>query len=144
MKLKKIFQNLFKKIFQNIFIIIYGKIKVLDDDHKYFFKTNKIDKININGKNYEVDKNVYEIENARVYTDLVEHVAIIKDNFIIPKISYQQINNELKDLSYNKVLLSGTNRFHQGGIACCQIYNKALTAKEVKHNFDIQRTRFGI
>ena len=59
------------------------------------FKTNKIDKININGKNYEVEKNVYEIENA-VYTDLVEHVAIIKDNFIIPKISYQQINNELK------------------------------------------------
>ena len=75
------------------------------------FKTNKIDKININGKNYEVEKNVYEIENARVYTDLVEHVAIIKDNFIIPKISYQQINNELKDSSCNRVLISGTNRF---------------------------------
>jgi len=111
MKLKKIFQNLFKKIFQKLFRIIYGKIKVLDDNHKYFLKKNKIDKININGKNYEVDKNVYEIENARVYTDLVEHVAIIKDNFIIPKISYQQINNELKDSSCNKVLISGTNRF---------------------------------
>ncbi len=111
MKYKKIFQNLFKKIFQYIFIIIYGKIKLLDNNHKNLFKINKIDKININGKNYEVEKNVYEIENARVYTDLVEHVAIIKDNFIIPKISYQQINNELKDSSYNKVLISGTNRF---------------------------------
>ena len=111
MKLKKIFQNLFKKIFQYIFIIIYGKIKLLDHNHESFFKTKKIDKINISGKNYEVEKNVYEIKNARVYTDLVEHVAIIKDNFIIPKISYQQINNELKDSSFNKVLVSGTNRF---------------------------------
>ena len=111
MKLKKIFQNLFKKIFQYIFIIIYGKIKLLDHNHESFFKTKKIDKINISGKNYEVEKNVYEIKNARVYTDLVEHVAIIKDNFIIPKISYQQINNELKDPSFNKVLVSGTNRF---------------------------------
>ena len=111
MKLKKIFQNLFKKFFENLFLIIYGKIKVLDNNDKFFFKADKIDKIKINGKNYEVNKNIYEIENARVYTDLVEHVAIIKDNFIIPKISYQQINNELKDSSFNKVLISGTNRF---------------------------------
>ena len=111
MKLKKIFQNLFKKIFQYIFIIIYGKIKLLDHNHESFFKTKKIDKINISGKNYEVEKNVYEIKNARVYTDLVEHVAIIKDNFIIPKISYQQINNELKNLLTEKGFQEGaTNK----------------------------------
>ena len=40
--------------------------------------------------------------------------------------------------------LSGTNRFHQGGIAACQIFNRALTAKEVKQNFEMQRTRYGI
>ena len=123
MKLKKIFQNLFKKFFENLFLIIYGKIKVLDNNDKFFFKADKIDKIKINGKNYEVNKNIYEIENARVYTDLVEHVAIIKDNFIIPKISYQQINNELKDSSFNKVLISGTNRFKKKLIEIyCHLY----------------------
>lgn len=40
--------------------------------------------------------------------------------------------------------LSGTNRFHQGGIASCQIYDRALTAKQVKDNFEIQRARFGV
>ena len=59
MKYKKIFQNLFKKIFQYIFKIIYGKIKLLDNNNKNLFKINKIDKININGKSYEVEKNVY-------------------------------------------------------------------------------------
>ena len=43
-------------------------------------------------------------------TDLTEHVAIIKDNKIIPEISYQQVKGELMDITYNKVLHSGTNR----------------------------------
>ena len=41
---------------------------------------------------------------------MVEHVAIIKDNFILPDISYQQINSELKDISFNKVIKNGTTR----------------------------------
>jgi hypothetical protein len=110
MKLTKILQRVFKKTFQNVFKIIYGRIKILDSDSKIYFKKHKIEKINVNGQNYEVNKNVYEIENARVYTDLVEHVAIIKDNFILPEISYQQVNGKLKNTTYNKVLIGGTNR----------------------------------
>ena len=110
MKLKKILQNIFKKTFQNLFKVIYGRIKILDNKSEFNFKKYNIEKINISGQVFTVNKNVYEIDNARVFTDLVEHVAIIKDNFILPKISYQQIKGELKDTSYNKVLFSGTNR----------------------------------
>ena len=101
MRIKKIFQSIFKKTFQLLFILLYGKIIKDKNQQKINYK---IEKINTNNS-------LYEIKNGRVYTDLVEHVAIIKDNFIIPKISYQQINNELKDPSFNKVLVSGTNRF---------------------------------
>lgn len=110
MKLKKILQNIFKKTFQNLFKVIYGRIKILDNKSEFNFKKYNIEKININGQVYTVNKNIYEIDNARIFTDLVEHVAIIKDNFILPKISYQQIKGELKETSYNKVLFSGTNR----------------------------------
>ena len=64
----------------------------------------ELKKITINQKDYDTNYNIYEIPNARIYTDLVEHVAIIKHNFILPDISYQQINSELKDISFNKVI----------------------------------------
>tara|TARA_Y100001970_G_scaffold180874_1_gene220213 strand:- start:3619 stop:4728 length:1110 start_codon:yes stop_codon:yes gene_type:complete len=110
MKIKKILQNIFKKIFQNLFKLIYGRIKLLDNKSEFNFKKYNIEKINISGQVYTVNKNIYEIDNGRVFTDLVEHVAIIKDNFILSKISYQQIKGELKETSYNKVLSNGTNR----------------------------------
>ena len=111
MKVNKFLQKCFKKAFQKLFILFYGKIveykkKDLDLDIK------KVSNINLQDHTkHIVNKNIYEIPDARVYTDSIQHVAIIKDNMILPNISYQQINNELKESKFNKVLISGTPRF---------------------------------
>jgi len=68
-----------------------------------------------------LDNNIYKIPEGVIYTDLVENVAIIKDNFILPEISYQQINGELKEINHNSVIYKGTNRLQKkikGKIFC--------------------------
>ena len=110
MKINKFFQKCFKKIFQSIFFLFYGKLKIFKELDKHTFKVQKIDNIFLNGNKYNLHNSIYEIPNGRVYTDTVEHVAIIKDNIVIPKISYQQIAGELKDEKFNKVFSTGTPR----------------------------------
>ena len=53
---------------------------------------------------------MYIVNDGRVYTDLNEHVAIIKDNYLLPNISYQQVYGELKNVEFNKTLETGTPR----------------------------------
>jgi len=110
MKINKFFQKCFKKIFQSIFFLFYGKLQIFKELDKHTFKIQKIDNIFLNGNKYNLNNNIYEIPNGRVYTDTVEHVAIIKDNIVIPKISYQQVAGELKDERFNKVFSTGTPR----------------------------------
>ncbi len=110
MEIKKILQNNFKKFFQFLFHLFYGKVRMIPKIDKIELKKTELKKISINQKEFNVNYNIYEISNARIYTDLVEHVAVIKDNYILPDISYQQINGELKDISFNKVIKVGTTR----------------------------------
>jgi len=110
MKINKFFQKCFKKTFQAIFFLFYGKLKIFNELDKHAFKVQKIDSIFLNDTKYNLHNSIYEIPNGRVYTDTVEHVAIIKDNIVIPKISYQQIAGELKEVRFNKVFSSGTPR----------------------------------
>jgi capsular polysaccharide biosynthesis protein len=111
MKIKKFFQNCFKKFFQILFNLIYGKIKQYDPNKNIdFIKKKEVEKIKLKNQEFKVENSVYEISNSRVYTDLVEHVAIIKENIILPDISYQQISGELKNSKFNKVLTTGTPR----------------------------------
>tara|TARA_Y100000992_G_scaffold71966_1_gene45199 strand:+ start:3607 stop:4710 length:1104 start_codon:yes stop_codon:yes gene_type:complete len=110
MKIKKILQKKFKNLFQFIFHIFYGKVSVITKNDKIELIKKELKKITIDQKDYNINYNIYEIPNARIYTDLVEHVAIIKDNYILPDISYQQINGELKNTSFNKVIKDGTTR----------------------------------
>ncbi len=110
MKIKKILQKIFKNFFRLVFKKIYGQPKLLDNISKLDISKHHIENIEINKQQFKVDKKIYEIDNAVIFTDLVEHVAIIKDNFLVPEISYQQINGELKNVNYNKVLFNGTNR----------------------------------
>ena len=109
-KFKKKIQYYFKRFFQLVFVLIYGKIK---------YKNNVITSKNITKKKIEniiSDINSsksyfsYKIENGRVYTDYVEHVAIIDDNTLVNEASYQQISGELKDAKENIVLTKGTPR----------------------------------
>ena len=110
MKFKKLLQKIFKKFFQFLFHIIYGKVRLISPETNIGLKKFLIKKILINDKEYNVENNIYEVSEARIYTDLVEHVAIIKNNIIVPEISYQQVNGELKNTSFNKVLKNGTTR----------------------------------
>ena len=109
-KFKKKVQFYFKKIFQLVFILIYGSIKY---ERNGIISNNiikkKIENIvsDIKGsKNYFS----YKIKNGRVYTDYVEHVAIIDGNTLVNEVSYQQISGELKDAKENIVLTKGTPR----------------------------------
>ncbi len=110
MKFKKFFQNIFKKFFQLLFKIAYGRVKVFTNNSEINLKRHFPKKILIADKDYKIESVIYEIPGGRVYTDTIEHVAVIKDNIILPQVSYQQVNGDLKEINYNKVLKSGTPR----------------------------------
>jgi len=109
-KFKKKVQFYFKKIFQLVFVLIYGSIKY---ERNGIISNNiikkKIENIvsDIKGsKNYFS----YKVKNGRVYTDYVEHVAIIDGNTLVNDASYQQVSGELKNAKENIVLNKGTPR----------------------------------
>ena len=121
MTIRKILQKHFKNFFQLIFKILYGKINLPKNSNNLNLKKIKVKEISINEKKYDVDNNIYIISDGIIFTDLVEHVAIIKNNFILPEISYQQIDGELKDINHNRVIHKGTNRIQKkinGKIFC--------------------------
>ena len=107
--IKKKIKLYYKILIQLFFKVLYGKILLpkkaanLLKKEKIYNKTFKSFKNN----NY----NFYRIENARIFTDNNENVAIIKDNFILPSISFQQIKGNLKTAKYNSVLKFGTPSF---------------------------------
>ena len=54
---------------------------------------------------------MYIIKDARIYTDNNENLAIIKNNLILPHISFQQVYGVLRSSKYNCTLLRGTLLF---------------------------------
>jgi capsular polysaccharide biosynthesis protein len=109
-KFKKKVQFYFKKFFQLVFLLIYGKIK---------YKNNNIISNNIIKRKIEnIVSDIkgsksyfsYKIKNGRIYTDYVEHVAIIDGNTLVNEVSYQQVSGELKNAKENIVLTKGTPR----------------------------------
>ena len=107
MKIKKKLQKIFKLLFQKLFILIYGKIS-LDKNFNFLNEnsTNKLDKVIIDNFTY----NVFKIKKARIYTDLVQNVAVILKNNLIPEASFQKINSHVKEEIHNVCLKKGTPR----------------------------------
>jgi capsular polysaccharide biosynthesis protein len=107
--IKKKLKLYYKHLVQQFFRFTLGKI-LLSKKSKKFIK--KIEIKNTNFKTF-TNKNyyLYEINNARIFTDNNENVAIIKDNILLPQISYQQVNGKLKGVKYNSVLKNGTPSF---------------------------------
>ena len=107
MKIKKKLQKIFKFFFQKIFFLIYGKIS-LDKNFNFLNEnsTNKLDKVIIDNFTY----NVFKIKKARIYTDLVQNVAVILKNNLIPEASFQKINSHVKEEIHNVCLKKGTPR----------------------------------
>tara|TARA_Y100000780_G_scaffold86454_1_gene78348 strand:- start:1 stop:1092 length:1092 start_codon:yes stop_codon:yes gene_type:complete len=108
MKIKKFLQNVFKKFFQFLFKIVYGK--VIYSNHNLENKNIVINQLNnstlrkFNNEAYSV----YSISEGRVYNDTVENVAIINQNQIIDKISYQQQSGKLSETKTSIILEKGT------------------------------------
>ena len=86
------------------FQLLYGKIGIKKIPKKNYL----IERLNID-KNKTI--NLYKVLNGRIYTDCNTNVAYIKDNNLIPKISYQQNNHLFGSLKYNSVLYKGTPSF---------------------------------
>ncbi len=99
----------YKSLIRSFFKFLYGEILLSK-------KTNGfIKKINIDNSLFKTFKNgkykIYVVKNARIYTDNNENVAIIKNNLILPKISYQQVFGVLRSYKYNCALTIGTPAF---------------------------------
>ena len=96
----------YKALIQLFFKFLYGKILV-PKNFKNLLDQQKID--NPLFKTYaNKSYHLYKVTNARIFTDNNENVAIIKDNFILPKISFQQVNGRLKSVKQNSVIKKGT------------------------------------
>ncbi len=102
--IRKKIKYLYKDLIQKIFFFLYGKISVSK------LKINKSDSGILNPRT-NLKYKIYEIEDARIFTDNNENLAIIKDNKIIPQMSFQQVKGELKSAKFNSVIIKGTNSF---------------------------------
>ena len=104
-KLKLFYKSIVKLFFETLYGNITlpkttrGIIKKIEIE-KTFFKPFK-------NKHYKI----YIVKNSRIYTDNNENVAIIKNNTILPHISFQQVYGQLRNHSYNSVLNNGTPAF---------------------------------
>ena len=106
--MKNLIKNIYKNLIKFIFLKINGKI-LLPNKKVKNLKVSEINFINgINIKKYKYK--LYEIVNGKVFTNYVENVSIISDNFLIKNASFQQINGFLKN-SENEVLKSGIPKF---------------------------------
>jgi len=106
--IKKKFKSLYKFIIYNAFKLIYGKI---DTSSKFYSHNDIIIKKTNNKKIQNPDKKnylIYELKNSRVSNDFVENVAVIHNNKILRKISYQQVKGKFQNIKYNSAIYKGT------------------------------------
>ncbi len=106
--MKNLIKNIYKNLIKFIFLRLNGKI-LLPNKKVKNLKVSEINFINrANIKKYKYK--LYEIINGKVFTNYVENVSVISDNFLIKNASFQQINGFLKN-SENEVLKSGIPKF---------------------------------
>ena len=103
--LKKKVKKLYSDLVSLFFKFLYGKIK-----HKSRIQLNsslKKSKIIINNKN----NYLYEIKDAKLYTDRIQSTAYIQNNIIINEVSFQFIDRINSKITNNVVITKGTNKF---------------------------------
>ena len=107
--INSIFKKIYFTLVKLIFDLIYGKLYPIQNN---IFNNVKLIKVKINEKSTKEYK-IYEINKARVYSDLSQNVAFIKDKKIYEKLSIQLEDNTLLDVNKNKILKTGTRKFIQ-------------------------------
>ena len=100
---RKKLQIIYKFIISKLFQIIYGKVVFLNQNDSDV----KLKDVNIEENHYKF----IEINNGRIFTDYIEHVAIINKNQIMDFVSYQQVKGVFKDPTFNVVIKKGTPKF---------------------------------
>ena len=114
MSLKKKIQNLIKSFIRYIFKLFYGKIRI----RKYYRDNEVITKI---VKINKTTNTIFKIKNGRIYTDYVQHLAVIHKNNLINKACYQLKDSSVISARKNFVILNGTPRIKK------KIHGKVLS-----------------
>ncbi len=96
----------FKKIIRKISKLIHGNIKV-DSVLSYSERSSEINNF-INDQKPDNKYFFYSSNDCRIYTDLNENVAVIKNGIILAGHSYQQVNGKLEKLEKNSIIDEGT------------------------------------
>ena len=112
--LKQFINKIYFSIIKSVFDLIYQNLKI--SDIKFFEKNVSITKIKINPNSNKSYK-IYELNKGRIYSDLSQHVAVIKDKYIMKDLSTQIIDNHLVDIAHNKILKTGTRKLIQQKIS---------------------------
>ena len=104
--IKKFFQSIFKVFFYSIFKLKHGKIIF---EEKIQSKLFKEENVYFENKNFSLEYSIFFSSNSRLYTDRIHDTAIIKNNLLIEKPSFQLRNNvNDDDITKNTVLKNGT------------------------------------
>ena len=103
---KTILQKLFKKIFYQLFKIKHGKISFVEAGQSDLFKE---DLVFLKNRNESIKYSIFTCPNARLYTDRIQDTAVIKNNILLNKPSFQ-LRDNMFDLNIEKnvVLKNGT------------------------------------
>lgn len=104
--IKKILKSYYRILRRSVFLFLYGNVRI-SKSSRVLIKKTIID--NPYFKTYKSKSYfLYKIKGARIYTDNNENVAIIKNNLILPQVSFQQVNGKLTNVKYNSVIRIGT------------------------------------
>ena len=104
--IKKFFQSIFKIFFYTMFKLLYGKIIF---DKKIQSQLYEEKNVFFEDKNSKLKYSIFFSSNSRLYTDRIHDTAIIKNNLIIDKPSFQLRDNVRdEDVTKNIVLKHGT------------------------------------
>lgn len=103
MSFKKKIQYLVKFLVRLVFKLIHGKI-----NYRKFYLSDEIQRFVLN---FNKNKNlILKIKNGRIYTDYVQHLAIIHNNNLLNDVSYQLKESSLLPTEKNTVMKIGTPR----------------------------------
>ena len=104
--IKKFLQSIFKIFFYTIFKLKHGKI-IFDENNQPKLYEEK--NVYFDNKKFTLKYSIFFSSNSRLYTDRIHDTAIIKNNLLIKKPSFQLRNNlNDDDITKNIVLKNGT------------------------------------
>ena len=102
---KKQLQLLFKKFTYKLFKLFYNEVNEFEK-----VENNSNSKIILSKINSEYNYKVFKIDNVRMYTDTINHFAVIQNNKVLKGPSYQIKDTKFENIQNNIVFSKGTPR----------------------------------